>query len=151
MGDTDKPSVRVFKRTGGVLKSEVRPIVLNYKNRKKRKKPGIENEGSERYSAGFEDIQRLEKDAIQIARRSARAISKGLDSYDQERDKSARSKKDGAIEDFVYNSGTAVSTTLKEMSGIPLDIAESINTKNYRSRLRKNLKRTSRFIRLFRL
>ena len=37
---------------------------------------------------------------MRLAQRSARAFSKSLDTYEQERKRSAKEKRDGAIEDF---------------------------------------------------
>jgi hypothetical protein len=88
---------------------------------------------------------------IHIAQRAARAASKGLDTYEEERQRSAKEKTDGAIEDFFNNSAKAISASMKEASDIPVDIVESINTESYRKRLRKNLRRTSKLIRLFRI
>ena len=145
---SDKP--RVLHRAGGKLQAEMKPIILEYKGRKKKSKSKPE-EGREQYTEGLEDVQVLEGNMIHIAQRAARAASKGLDTYEQERQRSAKEKTDGAIEDFFNNSAKAVSASMKEASDIPIDIVESINTESYRKRLRKNLRRTSKLIRLFRI
>ncbi len=145
---SDKP--RVLRRVGGKLQSEMKPIVLEYKGRKKKIKTKAE-EGQALYSEGLEDVQVLEGNMVRIAQRAAKAASKGLDTYEYERQKSAKEKTDGAIEDFFNNSAKAVSASLKEASDIPIDVVESINTESYRKRLRRNLKRTSKFMRLFRI
>lgn len=145
---SDKP--RVLRRTGGKLQSEIKPIILEYKGRKKKSKPKAEK-GQEKYSEGLEDVQVMERNMIHIAQKAAKAASKGLDTYEHERQKSAKEKTDGAIEYFFNNSAKAISVSLKEASDIPVDVVESINTESYRKRLRKTLKRTSRFIRLFRI
>ena len=146
----DKP--RVLRRTGGKLQSDMKPIVLEYKGRKKKsKETQPEEDGKEKYSEGLEDVQVLEGNMVRIAQRAAKAASKGLDTYEDERQRSAKEKTDGAIEDFFNNSAKATSAALKEASDIPVDVVESINTESYRKRLRKNLKRTSKLIRLFRI
>ena len=145
---SDKP--RVLHRSGGKLQSELKPIIIEYKGRKKKSKPKVDD-GQEKYSEGLEDVQIMEGNMIHIAQKAARAASKGLDTYEHERQKSAKEKADGAIEDFFNNSAKAVSASLKEASDIPIDVVESLNTESYRQRLRKNLKRTSKFIRLFRI
>ncbi len=148
--NSDKP--RVLRRTGGKLQSEMKPIVLEYKGRKqKTKETKPEDDGREKYTEGLEDVQVMEGNMIHIAQKAAKAASKGLDTYEQERQRSAKEKTDGAIEDFFNNSAKAVSASLKEASDIPIDVVESINTESYRKRLRKNLKRTSKFMRLFRI
>jgi len=149
MTDSDEPKVKVLRRTRGKLEPEIKPIVLEY--RKRRKKKSADDDETEMYSEGLEDIQRLEGDIMRVAKRSARVVSKGLDTYDQERKKSAKEKKDGAIEDFVHNTAKAASVSMKEASEIPMDIVESMNTKSYRKRLRASLRRASKVIRLFRI
>jgi hypothetical protein len=142
--------VLVLRRSQGKLQSNLQPIVLEYKERNKgKKKKNTDDEPKERYSEGLEDVQRLEGNAVRIAQRSARAVSKGLDTYDQERRRSAKEKKDGAVEDFVHNSAKAASVSMKEASEIPVDIAEALNATSYRKRLRDSLHQASRVIRLF--
>ncbi len=150
MTESNKKKVLLLNRSRGKLQTSLQPIVLDYKERKKKKKTD-EGDEKEQYSEGLEDIQRLEGDAMRIAQRSARALSKGLDTYEQERKRSAREKKDGAIEDFVHNSAKATSVYMKEASEIPVDIAESLNTSSYQKRLRDNLRQVSKVIRLFRI
>lgn len=146
---SDKP--RVLRRTGGKLQAEMKPIVLEYKGRKKKEKPKAEDDGQPKYSEGLEDVQVLEGNMLRVAQRAAKAASKGIDTYEQERQRSAKEKTDGAIEDFFNNSAKATSAYLKEASEIPIDMVEAINTESYRKRLRKNLRRTSKLIRLFRI
>ncbi len=151
MSKAEKMKVRILRRSRGKLHSEVQPIVLEYKERRKKKKKAVEDEEAEKYSEGLEDAQRLEGDLLRVARRSTKALSKGMDKYEQERNRSAKEKKDGAIEDFVDNSAKAASSYMKEASEIPVDIAESLGTKSYRKPVRKNLRRASKIIRLFRI
>jgi hypothetical protein len=129
----------------------MKPIVLEYKARKKKRTASEEDDGQEKYSEGLKDVQVLEGDLLRVAQRAARAASKGIDTYEEERQRSAKEKTDGAIEDFFNNSAKATSAYLKEASEIPMDLVESINTESYRKRLRKNLRRTSKLIRLFRI
>ncbi len=150
MAQSEKKKVLVMRRSGGKLQPGLQPIVLEYKERKKKTKAEGETE-EERYSEGLEDVQRMEGDVMRVAQRSARALSKSLDTYDQERKRSAKEKKDGAIEDFAHNSAKAASTYMKEISEIPMDIAESLDTSSYRKRLRDSLHQTSKVIRLFRI
>jgi hypothetical protein len=150
MAETNKNKVRVLRRSRGKLQSEVQPIVLEYKERKKKRGAGADEE-TEKYSEGLEDVQRLEGDMVRVAQRASRALSKGIDTYENERKRSAKEKTDGAVEDFVHNSAKATSAFMKEASEIPIDLAESVNTKSYRKRLRESLRRTSKMIRLFRI
>jgi hypothetical protein len=144
----DKP--RLYRRINGKLQSEIKPIVLEYKGRnKKNNKP--ENSDQEKYSDGLEDVQTLEGNVLRTAKRAAKIVSKGIDTYDNERQISAKEKTDGAIEDFFHNAAKATSVSMKEASDLPLDVVESLNTESYRKRLRKNLRRSSKLLRLFRI
>ena len=149
MAETEKNKVRVFRWSRGKLQEAVEPIVLEYQERKTEEP--VDGEKKARYSTGLKDAQRLEEDVVRVAQRSAKALSKGLDTYERERQRSAVEKKDGAIEDFAHNSAKAASAYMKEISDIPVDIAESLNPVSYRRRLRKQLRRMSRGIRLFRI
>jgi len=151
MFEAENKKVLVLRRSRGKLESGLQPIVLERKEQKKKKQDDQAENGQEKYSEGLEDVQRFESDAMRIAQRTARAVSKGIDTYEHERKRSAQEKTDGAIEDFVHNSAKAASTYMKEVSDIPLDIAESVNTSSYRKMLRNNLRQTSRLIRLFRI
>lgn len=145
---SDKP--RLLHRSGGKLQSDMKPIVIEYKVRKKKGK-STSNDDQEKYSEGLKDVQVLEGNMVRVAKRAARAASKGLDTYEQERQRSAKEKTDGAIEDFFNNSAKATSAYLKEASEIPVDIVEAIDTESYRKRMRRNLRRASKFMRLFRM
>jgi hypothetical protein len=149
MSEVKTPKVLVLRRTREGLESRMRPIVIDYKKRRKNKQP-IEEE---RYSEGLEGVQRLEGNLVRVAKRSVHAVSKGVDTYEQERNRSAKEKKDGAIEDFVDNSAKATSTFMKEASEIPVDIAEALSGRGTasRKRTRKGLRRLSGTIRLFRI
>src|SRR5258706_5919788 len=151
MNEVEKKKLTVLSRARGALQSEVKPIVLEYKERKKKKKRAINDEEEEKYSKGLEDVQRLEGNILRVTKRSTNALSKGIDIYGHERNISAKEKKDGVIEDFVDNSAKAVSASLKEASEIPIDIAELLSTKSSRKRARKGLRRASSIIRLFRI
>jgi hypothetical protein len=148
MSDTDNRKVLVLRRIRGELQSEIRPILIEYKKRRKRK---AAEDDEEKYSEGLEDVQRLEGNLVRVAKRSAKVFSKGIDTYERERNRSAKEKKDGAFKDFIDNSAKATSASMKEASEIPIDIAEALRDRSYRKRARKSLRRTSRVIRLFRI
>ncbi len=150
MSDSDTKKARLLHRTSGGLKPEVKPIVLEYK--KEKKSEDGETNGQAKYSKGLKDIQTLEGDVLRVSQKAAKAFSKGIDTYQEERQKSAEEKTDGAIEDFIHNSAKAMSASLKEASDIPVDIADSItNTGSYRKRLRQNLRDVSEVIGFWRL
>ena len=152
MSETETNKVQVLQHIDGQLKPDLQPIVIEYKKRKKKRQDGeSEGKSKEKYSAGLEDIQRLEGDVMHVAQKATKALSKGIDTYELERQKSAKEKTDGAVEDYFYNSAKAVSVYLKEASDIPVDLAESLNRTSLRKRLRKSLRRASKTINMFRL
>jgi hypothetical protein len=150
MNRVQKKEQTALRLHRGKLQSEMRQIVLEYKKGKKRKKV-IEDEPKEKYSRDLEDIQQFEGNLLRLTKRSANALSKGLDTYERERKRSTKAKRDGAIEDFVDNSAKAANTYMKEVSEIPIDIAESLKIKPVRKRMRKNLRWAFGLIRLFRI
>ena len=151
---SDEPKAKVLRRTSNGLKPDVKPIVLEYKRQKEEKTSNTEGEPKpkEKYSKGLEDIQTMESDILRVTQKAAKAFSKGIDTYQAEREKSAEEKTDGAIEDFVNNSAKAMSASLKEASDIPVDIAESLSKEtSIRKQLRKALKESSKAISFWRM
>jgi hypothetical protein len=120
----------------------VRPIVLTLKKKKKR--------GKRRYSKGLEEVQRMERHLTRSAQRMTRAAEKGVTTYRKLSIKSAENKKDGAILDFIPNTGIAMSRSMREASTIPYDIARAIDTPKNRKRLRSELRSLSRRLRKWR-
>lgn len=150
MTDDEKSNVDLLDRPEDQPDSVLKPVVLKYKKSKKKDKNG-DDERKEKYSRGLEDIQRLEGNITHISQKATKALSKGMDVYERERQQSAKQKTDGVIEDFIHNSAKAGSAYLKEAADIPLDLAEAVSPRSYRKRLRRNLRRASKFIRLWRI
>jgi hypothetical protein len=151
---SNQTKAKVLHRTSGGLKPEVKPIVLEYKREKEEKKSTTDGDtkSKAKYSKGLEDIQTMEADILRVSQKAAKAFSKGIDTYQAEREKSAEEKTDGAIEDFLHNSAKAMSVSLKEASDIPVDIAESLSKEtSARKQLRKTLKETSKAIGFWRI
>jgi hypothetical protein len=117
----------------------LRPIVLSIKKKKKRKR---------RYSKGLKEIQRMERHLTRSADRMARATEKGIKTYRKLSTKSARQKKDGAILDFIPNSGIALSRSLRIASTIPYDISQAMDTPQNRKRLKRQLRTISRSLQI---
>ncbi len=118
-----------------------KPIVIKLKKKNKKKK---------RYSRELEDIQRMERQFTRSSHRVAKAMEKGFSSYRKRRNQSAEKKQDGAIEDFVVNTGWATSRALREVSPIPYDIARTVSSKRVRRQLKRQLRRASRALRIWR-
>jgi len=119
----------------------VRPIVLSLKKRKKR---------TRRYSKGLEEIQRMERHLTRSSQTLARSTEKGITTYRKLSSKSAKRKKDGAILDFIPNSGIAMSRSLREASSFPYELAQAMDTPQNRKRLRRQLRALSRSLRAWR-
>lgn len=111
---------------------ESAPIVLEYKAKKKKKK--------KRYSRGARDLQEMEGQMSKVAKRITRAMAEGTATYDKERNRSARKKRDGAVRDLIPNLGEALSVTADELSGLPSDVAKIMDTKGSRRILRRQLR-----------
>jgi DNA topoisomerase VI subunit B len=129
----------------GSLRESGRPLVLDYKSKKKKKKK------KGRYSDGLEDVQEFEAGISRAVRQAARAVAKGTDRYEKARKKSARQKKDGAIRDFIPNMGEALSESLREASDIPAEVADALNTKSTRRRVRRRIRDVSDALDVWRL
>ena len=150
MSDDEKSNVDLSERPGSQPGSTLKPIVLKFKKSKKKDK-SVDDERKEKYSPGLKDIQRLEGKVVRIAQKATKGLAKGVDVYERERQQSAKAKTDGAIEDFIHNTAKASSTYLKETADLPLDLAEAVSPRSSRKRLRRSLRRASKFIRLWRI
>jgi hypothetical protein len=87
------------------------------KKKKKRKK---------RYSSGTRDAQKLERAFSRAAGRIARAVSVGLETYNEESGRSGRKKKDGAVRDALVNASLGMGDALQEASRAPRELAKGI-------------------------
>jgi transketolase len=125
--------------TVSAIRDAGKPIVLDYKPKKKKQK---------RYSKGLGDFQRVEGKLSRINRRVAEAMAEGASTYEKERKKSAGKKKDGAIRDFLPNLGEALSASLRETSSVPADVAAAVNTQSSRRLLRNQIRTVSRNLRI---
>jgi hypothetical protein len=143
----DGPTLRPVQDRLG---PDIRPTVLEYKKPKKQKGKQ-EAAAKAKYSPELEDIQLVGTDVVRAAHKAASALEKSIDTYERERLRSAKEKKDGAIEDFVYNAGKAASVWMKEASDIPVDLTESARRRPYSKRLRKTLRKTSKALRNWRM
>ena len=89
------------------------PIVVKPKKKKK-------------YSRNLRTIQELEKGWTDSARRVAKAVKEGFDTYTDDRDKSAKKRRDGAMRDLLRNQSKAVRKTLSIAAEVPADIMDTI-------------------------
>jgi hypothetical protein len=146
MSDSETDKTHLFRSLSGQPGSETGPIVLEYKKPKK-KKARQAAAGTAKFSPELKDLQVVGTDVVRATHKAASALVKGIDTYERERLRSMNEKKDGALEDFVYNAGKAASVWLKEASDIPLDLAESLRRSEGQKRARKRLRRVSKALR----
>lgn len=128
-------------KTNPESQEPVRPIVLTLKKKQKKKK---------RYSKGLEEVQLVERHLTRATHRMARGVEKGIAQYRLKSIKSAKKKKDGAIRDFIPNTGIAMTHAIKEVGPVPQDVARAINTKPMRKRVRRQLGSLRRTLRIWR-
>ncbi|MDB6038988.1 MAG: hypothetical protein JWM99_2829 [Verrucomicrobiales bacterium] len=96
--------------------STTTPIVVIEKKKKKRK-----------YSRGpLRALQELEKGLSSSARKLADAVQKGIEEYEDARDKSSTNKKDGALRDMLRNQSKALRIALPIAAEAPSDLLDSI-------------------------
>jgi len=93
--------------------------------------------GSSRSARRAEDIERRVSKAI---RRVTGAVDRGVETYIDARDKSARKRRDGALVDFYENVTRGVSKAVAKSSPAAVDVAKAFNTKRSRRRMRASFK-----------
>jgi hypothetical protein len=98
--------------------------------RETHKKSGTSSKGSRR-------LEQIDRRAVKAVRRVTRALDSGIDTYVEHRDKSKASRKDGVIVDFVENVSYGVSRAISEASPLVHDVAEAMNTRAFRSQVRR--------------
>jgi hypothetical protein len=67
-----------------------------------------------------------------------------MSEYQDQRDKSASRRRDGALVDIYENVSRGVSRAISESSPVLVDVSKAFNTKKNRRRLRKTLRRFPR-------
>ena len=95
--------------------------------RKKKKK---------KYTRGLRDIQKFDRGWAKASRRVNRAVADGYSTYVKSSNKSARKRRDGAIQDAFKNWSKAMGKTLRRASSAPEILAESMDTKSNRRMFR---------------
>jgi hypothetical protein len=104
------------KEGAGASAAAPAPIVVETKKRKKK-----------RYSnTGVRSLQELESGISKSARKVAKAVQEGLETYIEERDDSASAKKDGAFRDLLRNQSKALRKALPLAAEAPADLLDSI-------------------------
>ena len=100
-----------------------------------------------KYSKGLKEIQQFGRSMNKASGRVARAVAKGMATYRKRSDKSARKKRDGALRDLSVNLAEGLGKTVRILSGVPTDLANAMNGRRARKRVRRQLRATSRLLR----
>ena len=82
--------------------------------------------GDVMYSKTYERSQKAERRMTSASRRLASAVLVGIESWEKERDKSSRKKKDGALRDAPENLAKAYGEALREASRVPEDLVKGV-------------------------
>lgn len=134
---TDKEAEQeVVHQTVEPQETPAKPIILKFKKKKKKK----------RYSRELMEIQRIERHLTRSSHRVAKGLEKGFSTYIKRRDRSAKNKRDGAVRDFLLNTGWATTRAFREITPIPYDMAKAMDSRG----LRRQLRRVSRAFRVWR-
>ena len=113
---------------------EMQPAA-GFRKRKKRKK----------YSKGTKDAQRLERGVTKASYRVANAVTKGLDRFYKEGNKSARKRRNGATVDALENYSKAFADAAAEAAKAPAEIARRVNSRKILKRARRNARAMNPF------
>jgi hypothetical protein len=105
------------------------PVVFEVKKKKKR--------GSSRTARRLEDV---EKRLSKAARRVSRGVRNGVEEYIDNRDRSERKRRDGALVDFFENVSKGTARAISESSPVLTDFAEALNTRRMRKQIRRTLR-----------
>ncbi|MBV8859362.1 MAG: hypothetical protein JOZ02_20690 [Acidobacteria bacterium] len=109
------------------------PIVIRVKKDGKRKKM----KGSSRTSRR---LANFELQFSKAARRISKGCENGWDEYLNQRRKSQRNRRDGALVDYYVNMAKGASRAISEGSPALTDIAKAFNSKRLRKQIRKALR-----------
>ena len=110
------------------------PIVIRVKKDGKRRK---KKKGSSRTSRRLADFERQFSRA---ARRISKGCKNGWDEYLDQRDKSERKRRDGALADYYVNMAKGISRGISEGSSALTDVAKAFNSKEMRKQMRRALR-----------
>ena len=116
-------------RTSSSDVGSAKVVVYKRKSGKKR--------GSSRASRRLIDV---EDRASKAVRRVTKAVNRGVGTYLDKRDKSARKRRDGALVDFYENASVGTAEAIANSSPVLTDIAKALNTRRLRKRIRKALR-----------
>jgi len=100
------------------------------------------SKGGRRYSTGLKNVQVSERHLSRAIHRVARSLENGLEAYEEARDESANSTRDGAIVEFIPNVAEGLSSVLETLTPLPQDLAKAL----YPTRARRVVRSASRLV-----
>jgi hypothetical protein len=109
-----------------------RPVVINVRRRRRRS------------SGGLREPEEVALGLARVSYRIADAVAKGLKTYVERHDRSAREKPNGAIRDLGLNLAEALSAVLSESTEIPREFARAVYTPTTRRVVRRSLRASAR-------
>jgi len=137
------PAIATTAHEYPVMGASVERVETDRDWRDRRDRDGKRNarRGSSRTTRHLEDVERRVSKA---ARRVAKAVSRGMSTYIDRRDKAASRRKDGALVDFSENAARGLSRALSESSPAIVDLSQAFNRRRHRRRIRRALARLPR-------
>jgi len=118
-----------------------RRVVVNVRRRRQARR---------RVSRGAEPFDALARSLLIGSYGVSRAVTLALRRYIDERDRSARRRRDGALEDFAFNAADALGTLLGESRNVPRDVVRSFETPSVRRMIRRSIRSARRLDRRMR-
>jgi hypothetical protein len=99
---------------------------------------------SKRKKPRLGELDRAERQFFKAADRSTKAASRGMQSYDKARKKSARRERDGAIIDVIPNIARGGAVTAAKLAPVPLDLLRAGFTPSVRKASRRTVRAAAR-------
>jgi hypothetical protein len=85
--------------------------------------PPLTKKKKKKYSnKNLRRMEKMDRNMSKASRRLAKAIARGIQNWQENRDEAARKRKDGAFVKAVENSAQALGTFLREVSYVPEDL-----------------------------
>lgn len=106
------------------------PVVIKLRDKKRKR-------GS---SKAARRLEYYEKRLSKSARRVSRGVKNGVDTYIDNRNRSERKRKDGALVDFCENAAKGIARAISESSPVLTDYSKALNTKRMRKQIRQFLR-----------
>lgn len=91
-------------------------------------------------SRALRDFERMERHMSRAALQMSQAVTNGLSTYHEEREKSESEDELGALMDLPKNAARGLGVTMREASEVPLEVVEALDSRSARKALRMGAK-----------